>query len=46
MTEDFNIRNNNWDPSYSHVLNNVNTLREITDSFNLELLMLIDQVPT
>ena len=46
MTENFNIRNNNWNPSYSHRSTHVNTLREITDSFNLKLLMLIDQVPT
>jgi len=34
MTGDFNIRDNDWDPLYSTY---VDSLREIADSFNLEL---------
>ena len=37
MTGDFNIRDNNWDFLYPHYPVHTNTLREIVDSFNLEL---------
>ena len=43
---DFNIKDNNWNLSYPHHLIHVDTLREIANSFNLELLLPIDQVPT
>jgi len=35
MIEDFNIRDNNWDILYPHHLIYANTLKDITDSFNL-----------
>jgi len=38
MTEDFNIRNTDWNPLYLHHLIYIDMLREITNSFNLELL--------
>ena len=38
MTGNFNIRDNNWDFLYPHYPVHTNTLREIIDSFNLELL--------
>ena len=44
VTENFNISNNDWDPSYLHHSIHVFTLREIADSFNLELSMHIIQV--
>ena len=37
MTGNFNIRDNNWDFLYPHYPVHTNTLREIIDSFNLEL---------
>ena len=42
MTRDFNIRDNNWDLLYSHYSIHMDTLRRISDSFNLELSMFID----
>ena len=42
MTDNFNIRDNNWDHSYSHHSIHVDTLREIADSFTLELLIFIN----
>ena len=44
-SRDFNIRDNDWDPLYPHHLMHTDTLRDITDSFNLELSMPIVQVP-
>lgn len=46
MTGDFNIKNNNWDPLYPYHSIHTDTLREIADSFNLELSMPINQIPT
>jgi len=46
ITEDFNIRDNNWDSLYPHHLIHADTLRDITDSFNLELSISIIQVST
>ena len=46
MTGDFNIRDSNWDPSYSCNLTYSNTLREVADSLNLELSTSINLVPT
>ena len=46
ITEDFNIRDNNWDLLYLHHSIHVDTLREIADSFNLELSSSIDQIYT
>ena len=43
MTGDFNIKDNNWNPSYLYHLTHIDTLR---DSFNLELSTLINQVST
>ena len=41
MTEDFNIKDNNWYPLYPYYSTHVNSLREITNSFNLELSIFI-----
>ena len=46
MTEDFNTRNNNWDPAFPHYLTHTNTLRDVADSFDLELSVPINQVST
>ena len=46
MTGDFNIRDSNWDPSYSCNLTYSDTLREVADSLNLELSTSINIVPT
>jgi len=45
MTGDFNIRNNNWNPSYTHYSIYADILIEVADSFNLELSFFIKQVP-
>jgi len=45
MTVDFNIRDNDWDPSYPYHSIHADTLREIADSFNLELSSSVNQVP-
>ena len=37
MVGDFNIRNNNWNPSYPHHSTYADILREIADLFNLEI---------
>ena len=42
MIEDFNIKNNNQDPLYPHHSTHANILREVADSFNLELSMSIN----
>jgi len=46
MTGNFNIRDNIWDSSYFHHLAYVDTFQEIVDSFNLELSLPVNQVPT
>ena len=46
MTEDFNIKDNNWDPLYPHHSTHTDILRKIVDSFNLELSTSINQVST
>jgi len=43
MTEDFNIKDNDWDLLYPHYSTYANTLREIAD---LKLSMPINQVST
>ena len=43
MTGDLN---NDWDILYSHHSTHADTIREIADSFNLELSILVNQVPT
>ena len=42
---DFNIKDNKWDSSYSYHSYHTDFLKEITDSFNLKLLTLVNQVP-
>ena len=37
MTGNFNIKDNNWDPSYSHHLSHTDTLLKVADSFALNL---------
>jgi len=46
ITENFDIRNNSWDPSYSHYLTYVYILQEVANSLNLELSMPINSVST
>jgi len=46
MIEDFNIRYNNWNLSYLYYSTYTDILREIADSFNLELSTPINQVST
>ena len=46
ITGDLNIRDNDWDILYSHHSTYADTIREIADSFNLELSTLVNQVPT
>ena len=46
ITEDFNIRNNDWDPSYPHHSTYTDMFKEMTDSFNLELSSPVVQVLT
>jgi len=43
---DFNIRNRDWDFSYSFHLTHSDSLTNIADSFDLKLLCSIQQVPT
>jgi len=43
---DFNIKDNNCDPLYLHHSTHMNTLRKITDSFNLELSSPINYILT
>ena len=45
MTRDFNIRNNDWDPSYPYHLVHMNMLQEVADSFGLEMSTSINPVP-
>jgi len=46
MTEDFNIRDSDWNPSYSHYLSYSDILREIADDLNLNLSTPINPVST
>ena len=46
ITEDFNIRNNDWDPLYPHHSIYSEILMEIVDSFNLSLSISIIQFST
>ena len=46
MTENFNIRDNDWNPSYSHYLVHTDILTEIDNSFDLRLFIPVIQVPT
>lgn len=46
ITEDFNIRDNEWNPSYSYHSHYTDFLKEIANSFNLELSTLVNQVST
>ena len=46
MVSDFNIRDSNWDTSYSFHSSYSDTLVEIVDSFDLTLSSAIQQVPT
>jgi len=46
MAGNFNIRNSNWDLSYTFHLIHTGSLLEIVDSFNLNLSHSIQQVPT
>jgi len=46
ITGDFNIRDNNWNLLYLYHSTYVDILREISDYFNLELSISINQVPT
>ena len=46
MIEDFNIRDNDWDPSYSYHLVYTNMLQEVADSFGLEISTPINPVST
>jgi len=46
MTEDFNIRDSDWNPSYSHHLSYSDILREIADNLNLDLLTPINPIST
>jgi len=43
MTVDFNIKDNDWDPLYSHHSLHTNILKKIADLFNLKLSTLINQ---
>jgi len=46
MTGDFNIRDNNWNLSYSYYLALSDILLEINNSFDLKFSYLVNQVPT
>jgi len=46
MIKYFNIRDNDWDLFYSHHSVHTDILKEITNSFNLNLFTPINQVPT
>ena len=46
LTKDFNIRDSDWDPLYSHHLAHSDILMEIADSFELGLSSSIHQFPT
>ena len=46
MTENFNIKDNDWDLLYPHYSSYTNTLREIADLIDLKLSISINQVST
>jgi len=46
MIENFNIKDNNQNPLYSHYFVHANTFRKIADLFDLELSIPISQVLT
>jgi len=46
MTGDFNIRDSLWDPSFPHHSSISDNLIIIANSFNLDLLLLTNPVPT
>jgi len=46
MTEDFNIRDNDWDLYYPYHLTSSDILLEIADFFNLKLSFPVNQVLT
>ena len=46
MTDNFNIRDNLWDPLYPHHSSHSDNLFIIVDSFNLELFIPTNQVST
>ena len=46
ITEDFNIRNNDWNLLYPYHLVHMNTLQEVVDNFGLEMLTPINPIPT
>ena len=46
MTGDFNIRDNNWNLSYSHYSIHADIFMELVDFFGLGLSILVNQVPT
>ena len=45
MTQDFNIRDREWNLSYSHHSASSDILLEVTDSFDLKLLWSVNQIP-
>jgi len=46
ITGDFNIRDSNWDPSYSFHSFHSNSLLNVMDSFNLKISCTNQQIPT
>ena len=46
MTGDFNIQDSIWDPSFPYYSSINNNLIIIADSFNLDLLILTNQIST
>ena len=44
MTRDFNIRDNDWDPSYPHYFIHADIFMKVADLFNLKLSIPITQV--
>jgi len=46
MIGNFNIRDNSWDPNFSHYSHHSNVLFKIADFFQLELSRPTKQVPT
>jgi len=46
ITEDFNIRDNDWDLLYPYYLVHMNTLQEVVDNFGLEILTPINPIFT
>jgi len=44
VIRDFNIRDNNWDPSYPHHFIHADIFRKVADLFNLKLSMPIAQI--